>query len=241
MEEKTILVADGDARTRADIRILLTEENHRVIEAETGPQALTKLTGEVDLVILDLLLPEFSGLRVCEKIRTFSTVPILFLIPREQEKESISALAAGGDDCICTPFSSAEFQVRVNTLLRRYCVYRGRAQEAARKEEAALSHGRIKLSLEENRVWVRGREVNLTDTEYRILRLLMEDPHRAFPAGLIYERVWGKPDPGPGRPVMVHIRNLRTKLEADPSHPQYLKTVWGRGYRFEVSSHRRKA
>ena len=164
------------------------------------------------------------------------------------------ALARGGDQCVVrkddhniyyggeteAKEKRTKVKARVKALLRRYCVYRGKEQSGS-GQDSILSLGRIRLNRMENQVWVRGREVDLTGTEYRILRLLMEHPHRFFSPGQVYERVWGKPDPGPTRPVMVHIRNLRTKIEEDPSQPQYLKTAWGKGYRFEVSRHRTKA
>ena len=238
MTAQTILLAEWDTLLRERVRDLLTNACYCVIEAETGTQALENMRADVDLAILDLRLPELSGLEVCQSIRTNSTVPILLLADREADW--MEGLAAGVDECLPRSCSDEELIVRIKSLLRRYCVYRGKEQ-CGSGQDSILSLGRVRLNRTDNQVWVRGWEVNLTDTEYRILRLLMEDPHRAFPAGLIYERVWGKPDPGPGRPVMVHIRNQRTKLEADPSHTPYQKTVWGRGYRFEVTSHRRKA
>ena len=239
MTAQTILLAEWDALLRERVRHLLTNESYCVIEAETGPKVLDAMNADVDLVILDLRLPELSGLEVSQRIRMKSTVPILLLADRETDR--VEGLAVGVDECLSRSCSEEELVARVKALLRRYCVYRGKEQRGADGWESILSLGRIRLNLTENQVWVRGREVDLTGTEYRILRLLMEHPHRVFSPGQVYERVWGKPDPAPTRPVMVHIRNLRTKIEEDPSQPQYLKTAWGKGYRFEVSRHRTKA
>ena len=238
MTAQTILLAEWDTLPREQVRDLLKNESYRVIEAETGPQALEYMGGDVDLVILDLRLPELSSLEVCRRIRMNSTVPILLLADREADR--MEGLAVGVDECLPRSCSEKELIVRIKALLRRYFVYRGKEQSGSGKD-SILSLGRIRLNRTENQVWVRGREVDLTSTEYRILRLLMEHPHRVFSPGQVYERVWGKPDPGPTRPVMVHIRNLRTKIEEDPSQPQYLKTSWGKGYRFEVSRHKTKA
>ena len=181
-------------------------------------------------------MPGLSGLRVCEEIRRRSPVPILFLTAKAQESDKLVGLMAGGDDYLTKPFSYAELVGRVKALLRRYCVYRGKAQAGAMSRDNILSARGIRLSLDYNQVWVRGREVELTDIEYRILRLLMQNPQRIFSTQNIYESVWGEPyfyiSNGT---VMVHIRKLRVKIERDPQSPSCLKTVWGKGYRFEIN------
>lgn len=238
MDTQTILLVDDDAEIREGIRILLSGENYHILEAENGQQALELLSGAVDLVILDIMMPGLSGLRVCEEIRKVSTVPILFLTAKAQEADKLVGLTAGGDDYLPKPFSYAELIARVKALLRRYCVYRGKTQAGAISRDNILSLGQIRLSLDGNQVWVRGQEADLTDIEYRILRLLMEHPQRVFSTQSIYEKVWEEPyyyiSNGT---VMVHIRKLRVKIEADPANPKYLKTVWGKGYRFEVNGY----
>ena len=234
MESQTILLVDDDPEIREGIRILLTGEGYHIIEAEDGSQALEQLSGAVDLVILDIMMPGMSGLRVCEEMRKISTAPILFLTAKAQESDKLMGLTAGGDDYLPKPFSYAELIARVKALLRRYCVYRGKTQSGTVSRDNILSLGGVRLSLDGNQVWVRGKEADLTEIEYRILRLLMENPARTFSTQIIYEKVWEEPyyyiSNGT---VMVHIRKLRTKIEEDPSQPQYLKTVWGKGYRFE--------
>ena len=234
MDAQTILLVDDDPEIREGIRILLSGEGYHIIEAEDGHQAMEKLSGAVDLVILDIMMPGMSGLRVCEEMRKVSTAPILFLTAKAQESDKLMGLTAGGDDYLPKPFSYAELIARVKALLRRYCVYRGKSQTGTVSRDNILSLGGVRLSLDGNQVWVRGKEADLTEIEYRILRLLMENPARTFSTQIIYEKVWEEPyyyiSNGT---VMVHIRKLRTKIEADPSQPQYLKTVWGKGYRFE--------
>ena len=210
MAAQTILIAEDDPDIRDGVRILLAGEGYHILEAENGTRALEIFNPEVDLVILDIMMPGMSGLRVCEELRKVSTVPILFL-----------------------PFSFAELSARVKALLRRYCVYQGKGQVAAQPENLKLISNGVQLALDCNRVWVEEREVDLTETEYKILRMLMQNPERIFSVEMIYETVWGEPYYYTSNgTVMVHIRNLRTKIEADPQNPKRVCTVWGKGYRF---------
>ena len=236
MNAQTILIVDDDHEIREGLRILLTGESYNIIEADCGAQALEKLSCAVDLVILDVMMPGLSGLRVCEEIRKTSSVPILFLTAKAQESDKLIGLTAGGDDYLTKPFSYTELVARVKALLRRYCVYRGKTDDATINRDNIMTLQDINLSLSGNQVWVCGEEVDLTDTEYRILRLLMQHPHRIFSAENIYESVWNEPYYSNGV-IMVHIRKLRTKIEPDPQNPKYIKTVWGKGYRFEVQLH----
>ena len=230
MAEQTILIAEDDPDIRDGVRILLSGEGYHIIEAENGTRALEVFRPEVDLVILDIMMPGMSGLRVCEELRKLSTVPILFLTAKSQESDKLLGLTAGGDDYLPKPFSFAELSARVKALLRRYCVYQGKGQAPARAENLTLcSHG-VKLALDCNRVWVDGEEIDLTETEYKILRLLMQSPQRIFPVQVIYEDVWQEPYFYTSNgTVMVHIRNLRMKIEKDPQNPARLQTMWGKG------------
>lgn len=236
MSTQTILIVDDDNDIREGIRILLAGESYAILEAESGQRALELLNASVDLVILDVMMPGLSGLRVCEEIRKTSPVPILFLTAKAQESDKLVGLTAGGDDYLAKPFSYAELIARVKALLRRYCVYRGKAQGAAFSRDNTLSSHGVRLSLESNQVWVGGKEVDLTDIEYRTLRLLMETPQKVFSIQNIYESIWNEPyyyiSNGT---VMVHIRKLRVKIEEDPQNPRRVRTVWGKGYRFEVN------
>lgn len=230
-------MVDDDTEIREGIRILLGGEDYSILEAESGQRALELLTDTIDLVILDIMMPGISGLRVCEEFRKSSAVPILFLTAKAQESDKLIGLTAGGDDYLTKPFSYSELSARVKALLRRYCVYRGKAQAGALSRDNMLSSNGVKLSLDYNQVWVRGGEVELTEIEYKILRLLMQNPQRIFSTQAIYESVWNEPyfyiSNGT---VMVHIRKLRVKIDEDPQNPKCLKTVWGKGYRFEVKA-----
>ena len=234
---QTILIVDDDPEIREGFRILLSGEDYAIIEADSGHQALEQLTDTVDLVILDVMMPGISGLRTCEEIRKQSTVPVLFLTAKAQESDKLIGLTAGGDDYLVKPFSYSELIARVKALLRRYYIYRGKAQSGELSQDNMLSSNGVIISLDFNQVWVRGKEVELTEIEYKILRLLMQNPTRVFSIQSIYETVWNEPyfyiSNGT---VMVHIRKLRLKIEEDPQNPRLLKTVWGKGYRFEVKA-----
>ena len=233
---QTIMIVEDDPDIRDGVRILLSGEGYRILEAENGSRALSLLTPEVDLVILDIMMPGMSGLRVCEEIRKTSTVPILFLTAKSQESDKLLGLTAGGDAYLAKPFSFAELSARVKALLRRYCVYQGKDQAEPhhpRPDAKMLELHGVRIALDCNRVWMDEQEADLTETEYKILKLLMQSPQRIFPVQVIYEDVWQEPYFYTSNgTVMVHIRNLRMKIEKDPQNPARLQTMWGKGYRF---------
>ena len=235
MDVCTILIVDDDKEIRDGLRVLLSGENYTILEAADGKQAMALLSDTVDLVILDIMMPGMSGLHVCEEMRKNSSVPILFLTAKAQESDKLMGLIAGGDDYLPKPFSYAELMGRVKALLRRYYIYRGKGQTGIVDQDHILSVRDIKLWLDCNQVWIRGQEIDLTEIEYKILRLLIQHPQKIFSTQNIYESVWNEPYFYiSNRTVMVHIRKLRVKIEEDPQEPRYLKTVWGKGYRFEV-------
>lgn len=226
MAEQTILIVEDDPDIRDGVRILLAGEGYHILEAENGLRALELFDPEVDLVILDIMMPGMSGLRVCEELRKTSAVPILFLTAKSQESDKLLGLTAGGDDYLAKPFSFAELSARVKALLRRYCVYQGKDQVHHKPHNTTLELHGVRLALDCNRVWVDEREVDLTETEYRILRLLMQNPQRIFSIQVIYETVWNEPYYYVSNgTVMVHIRNLRMKVEDDPQKPTRICTV----------------
>ena len=188
MAAQTILIAEDDPDIRDGVRILLAGEGYHILEAENGTRALEIFNPEVDLVILDIMMPGMSGLRVCEELRKVSTVPILFLTAKSQESDKLLGLTAGGDDYLPKPFSFAELSARVKALLRRYCVYQGKGQVAAQPENLKFISNGVQLALDCNRVWVEEREVDLTETEYKILRMLMQNPERIFSVVVLLRR-----------------------------------------------------
>lgn len=235
MKKENVLIVEDDADIREGVRILLESENYEVKEAEDGRQALMLLNDETDLVILDVMMPGMSGLRTCEEMRKISNVPVLFLTAKSQESDKLIGLMAGGDDYLAKPFSYAELLGRVKALLRRYMTYKGKRDQMPEQEEQYLESYGIKIHETFNEVYVDGNEKELSDIEYRILLLLMQYPRKIFSAQNLYESVWNEPYfYSCNSTVMVHIRKLRVKIEQDPQNPRYIKTVWGKGYRFEA-------
>lgn len=231
MSKAKILMIEDDADIREGVRILLESEQYTVIEAENGRKGLELLTPETDLVILDVMMPGISGLKTCEEIRKISYVPVLFLTAKTQESDKLIGLMAGGDDYLAKPFSYAELAARVKAMIRRYHVYKEKAEE---KEDEVIAVKDLLIKKAWNEVTREGKEILLTDLEYRILLLLASSRGRIFTIESIYESVWQEPFfYSANNTVMVHIRNLRKKLEADPANPKYVVNVWGKGYRVE--------
>ena len=235
MAQENILIVEDDKDIREGVRILLESENYSVEEADCGKAGLEKLSETTDLVILDVMMPGMSGLKTCEEIRKVSNVPVLFLTAKSKESDKLIGLMAGGDDYLAKPFSYAELLGRVKALLRRYRIYRGKQEEETLQEkDRVIEIDRIRISEDFNEVTVDGNEAELSDIEYRILLKLMKNPRRIFSAQNIYEDIWNEPFfYSSAGTVMVHIRNLRVKVEKDPQNPLHIKTVWGKGYRFE--------
>jgi DNA-binding response OmpR family regulator len=181
------------------------------------------------------MMPGMSGIDTCREIRRrHSVVPILFLSAKSQESDKTIGLLSGGDDYLAKPFSYAELTARVKALLRRYRQYQGRDGEDFAAEDSCVVRGDFKLDLTAGTVTIGTRRIDLTDTEYGILALLAERPGTVHSARQIYESVWGEPyDHAVNGTLMVHISRLRNKIERDPKNPLLIRTVWGRGYRFE--------
>lgn len=233
IEEKTkIMVVDDDQEIREVISVLLSNEDFDVIEAESGDDALKLLTANIDLVILDVMMPGMSGYHTSRIIREISNVPILFLTARTQSSDLILGYSSGGDDYLAKPFSYSELIARVKGLLRRYTVYKWK-QIPKRKTEY-IEWNNLRVDCCRNIAWKNGKELDLTATEYRILRLLLAHPGQIFSIQNIYESVWEQPFfSADSNSVMVFIRKLRDKIEDDPRHPIHIVTVWGKGYRIE--------
>ena len=235
MDGVKILVIEDDADIREGVRILLESEGFLVDEAENGETGLRKLYEDISLVILDIMMPGMSGIRVCEEIRKKSFVPILFLTAKAQESDKLLGLMAGGDDYLPKPFSYAELLGRVKAQVRRYTVYSNSPDEPEGQERTDyIESGGIRIHTVFNEVTVNGKTVELTDIEYHILLLMMQNKGKIFSAQNLYESIWNEPYfYNCNGTVMVHIRKLRVKIEANSQEPVYIKTVWGKGYRFE--------
>lgn len=231
MNEKTILFADDDPEIREALHLLLTCEGYETVEASCGKEVLEKMDHTIDLVILDVMMPEMNGFSVCAELRKRYTVPILFLTAKSQDSDKTLGFSAGGDDYLVKPFSYNELMNRVKAILRRYYVYGAKASDSG-----SIVHccGNIEIDTSRCQVKVNGEEVILTDIEYRILLLLASHPKRIYSAQSIYEIIWNEPYTySSNNNVMVHIRNIRRKLGDDPQNCHTIRTVWGKGYRIE--------
>ena len=229
MELKShILIVDDDPDIRKVLSFLLKDE-YKVSQAQDGSGAIEMLrqNPDTDLVVLDVMMPGMSGYEVCAVIREFSNVPILFLTAKSAEDDRISAYKSGGDDFLSKPFSQAEFLAKVSSLLRRYKEYMG-------KPLAALAIDNLVVDLAAHSVKNAGKEVMLTDTEYAILEHLLKNRGSTVTAKDMYESVWKEKFlSGSGNTVMVHVLNLRRKIEENPSNPKIIRTVWGKGYQID--------
>ncbi|MDO4470939.1 MAG: response regulator transcription factor [Bacillota bacterium] len=227
--EKNIMIIEDDDDIREGIRILLEGEEFIVTEAGNGSEGLKKINKDTNLVILDIMMPGMSGIKVCEEIRKFSYVPILFLTAKSKESDKLLGLLAGADDYLVKPFSYAELFARVKALLRRNQVYN---HSPNLSEMKWLEYDKIRINSSKNQVYLGEREVMLTEIEYKILLLLIGYPTKIFSLQNIYESIWDEPFFNTaGSTVMVHIRNLRVKIEENPQKPRIIQTVWGKGYR----------
>ena len=226
--KSTILIVDDDTDIRNVLRLLL-QERYEVSEAADGAGAVEYLRGhpDTDLVILDVMMPGMSGYETCDALRAFSNAPVLFLTAKSAQADRISAYSSGGDDFLSKPFSQGEFLAKVNSLLRRYKEYRGKPAEA-------LTIDGLEVDLEMHSVKSSGKDVTLTDTEYAILEYLLKNRGSTVTAAELYESVWKERFlPGSGNTVMVHVLNLRRKIEETPSAPKIIRTVWGKGYQID--------
>ena len=243
MDTSRILIVDDNPEIREIIHILLEGEGYLIEEASDGQRALD-LTGKLDfdLIILDIMMPGPNGYQTCIEIRKNSNAPILFLSARTKDSDKTLGFSSGGDDYLAKPFSYNELISRAKALIRRYQVYRGKdasittetkgnsSAEGTPMEPIFFHHLKIDEAKEE--VTSDGVPLVLTDTEYAMLLLLVKHRRQIFSAQHLYESVWNEPYYyGANNTVMVHIRNLRLKIEKDPKNPTLIKTVWGKGYR----------
>lgn len=234
-QKESVLIIEDETDIREGIRILLESENYNTIEAANGRAGLEALDDRIDLIILDVMMPGMSGLQTCREIRKISNVPVLFLTARAQESDKLIGFMAGGDDYITKPFSYAELLGRIKALIRRYKTYNRKKQNQTELENEYIELKGIRLHREYNEVFVREACCNLSNIEYKMLKLMMESPLRIFTAQNLYERIWDEPYfYSCNATVMVHIRKLRVKIEEDPNNPKLIKTIWGKGYQFDA-------
>jgi DNA-binding response OmpR family regulator len=221
-----ILAVEDDERIRSAVKMALEDEGWQVEEAETGEAALEAFNRRPsDVVLIDIMLPGIDGFEVCRSVRRTSDVPIVMVTARADTHDVVAGLEAGADDYLTKPFAPKELSARIRALMRR-----------ARKPDAAtttMRFGDLEIIPDAGVVRRAGTELHLTKTEFRLLCELASSPGRVFSREVLLERVWGYGYFGDGRLVDVHVRRLRTKIEADPANPRHVATVRGLGYKLQ--------
>lgn len=226
---ETILVCDDDSEIVQAIAIYLESEGYRVVCTYDGAEALEclKANEEIDLVILDVMMPKVDGIEATKRIREVNNIPIIMLSAKSEDQDKIAGLRTGADDYVTKPFNPEELIARVQSQLRRA------AMMQMDHGDHSYQIGGLQMSDEDNSVVVDGRNVRLTPLEYNILRLLVKKPGKVFSSAEIYETIWKEEAIGAENVVAVHIRHIREKIEINPKEPRYLKVVWGVGYKME--------
>lgn len=223
-----ILICDDDRDIVAALKIYLSGGEYQLYAAYTGKEALDIVQREdIQLILMDIMMPELDGIAATAKIREVSNVPIILLTAKSETSDKILGLNIGADDYITKPFDPMEVLARVRSQLRRYT-----SLGSANASQDVITIGAVSLDDPAKTVTVDGEPVSLTPSEYGILRLLMQHPGQVFSSAKIYESVWNETGAGSESAVAVHIRHLREKIEINPSEPRYIKVVWGQGYKF---------
>ena len=224
-----VLVCDDEKDIVSALEIYLSSEGYEVVKAYNGKEALEAVKlQDIHLVLMDIMMPVMDGIQAMAEIRKISNVPVILLTAKSEDTDKVLGLTIGADDYVTKPFNPVELQASVKSQIRRYMLLGGGIPVSDK-----LKIGGIEVDEKSKEVTLDGDPVNLTRTEYDILKLLLEHKGEVFSPGQIYEKVW-KDDPfGTENVVAVHIRHLREKIEYDPANPRYLKVVWGRGYKME--------
>ena len=221
---KRVLVVDDEKLIVKGIRFSLEQDGMEVDCAYDGEEALEKIkNGSYDIILLDVMLPKLNGFEVCQQVREFSSVPIVMLTAKGEDMDKILGLEYGADDYITKPFNILEVKARIKAIIRR-------TAPKPKQTEKIIESGDMKLDCEGRRVYVAGKEINLTAKEFELLELLVLNPNKVYGREALLKLVWGNDYPGDVRTVDVHIRRLREKIEQNPSEPKYVHTKWGVGY-----------
>ena len=233
MNINTILIVEDDKEIRQGVEIFLKGQGYRVLQAENGLEGLKVLEQEtVDLAIVDVMMPRMDGITMVIKLREKYEFPVIFLSAKSEEVDKIMGLNMGADDYITKPFTPMELLARVNSQLRRYRRFMELLGKDKKETTGIYRIGGLELNEDTVEVFVDGKPVKVTPMEFKILNLLMRNPGRVFSADEIYEKVWNERALNTDT-IMVHVRNIREKIELDPKKPKYLKVVWGVGYKIE--------
>ena len=230
MMSNNILVVDDEQEIADLVELYLKNDGYRVFKFYNASDALRCVEQEeLDLAVLDVMLPDMSGFTLCQKIRESHVFPIIMLTAKVEDMDKIMGLTLGADDYMTKPFNPLELVARVRSQLRRYTVLGSQAVQT----DTVYENGGLSVDDERKEVTVDGQPVHLTPSEYKILLLLLKNAGKVFSIEQIYEQVWNEPAYSAENTVAVHIRRIREKIEINPKEPKYLKVVWGVGYRIE--------
>jgi DNA-binding response OmpR family regulator len=235
MDKKHILVVEDDREISDGICIYLKNQGYETFQAMDGFEGLEVIEKErIDLAIVDVMMPRMDGITMTMKVRQMQNFPIIMLTAKSEEIDKVTGLNIGADDYVTKPFAPMELLARVNSQLRRYEMFQRMLQDATQQnpKERVYRVGGLEVNEDTVQVFVDGVETKLTPREFQILLLLIRHPGRVFSTDEIYERIWNEKAVGTDT-IMVHIRNIREKIEINPKDPKYLKVVWGIGYKIE--------
>lgn len=234
MTKPRVLVVDDEREIREAIRIYLRGEDIETIMATNGQEAVDLMKQQdIHLILMDVMMPGIDGIVATSLIREFSNVPIIMLTAKSEDTDKIMGLSLGADDYITKPFNPMELVARVKSQLRRYLQLGSQTVTSSTNKDILEVNG-LRINTATKQVFVDGKEVRLTPTEFKILSLLMRNKGRVFSISDIYENVWDEPGYNAENTVAVHIRKIREKIEINPRDPRYLKVVWGIGYKIEA-------
>lgn len=224
--KQTVLIVEDEKNIVDILRFNLQREGYETLEAYDGVTGLQLILAEKpDLILLDLMLPKMDGFEVCQHIREFSSVPVVMLTAKGDDMDKILGLEYGADDYITKPFNILEVKARIKAIMRRTS-----PNQHGKENPKLVEDGDLKLDSESRRLFILGREINVTAREFDLLELLVLNPNKVYSREKLLNLVWGSDYPGDVRTVDVHVRRLREKIEANPSEPKYVHTKWGVGY-----------
>lgn len=227
---KKVLVVDDEKSIVKGLKFSLEQDDMEVDTAFDGEEAVNKArANSYDIILLDIMLPKFSGLEVCQMIREFSEVPIIMLTAKGEDMDKIMGLEYGADDYITKPFNILEVKARIKAILRR----NSKGDDVNVTTSNVIEKKGLKIETDSRRVFIKGHEVSLTAKEFDLVLLLVSNPNKVYSRDELLSEIWGATYPGDARTVDVHVRRLREKIETKPADPEYIHTKWGVGYFFQ--------
>ncbi len=225
-----VLVVDDEKLIVKGLKFSLEQDGMEVDVAYDGGEALEKIKNNTyDMVLLDIMLPVMDGMQICQQVREFSNVPIIMLTAKGDDMDKILGLEYGADDYITKPFNILEVKARIKAIWRRDL-----KRESKKESSSVIISGDLKIDCDDRRVYIAGKEINLTAKEFDLMELFVKNPGKIYARDALLNLIWGEDYPGDARTVDVHVRRLREKIEENPSEPKYVHTRWGVGYYYNA-------